>query len=372
MFDNDILLGELPDILSFNDGTKVKTAEDWERRKAEFYDMVIDTEYGGMPPQPEVFKVDKVCMGFNREFDTYRITTGTKEKQITFSMHILFPKKSKGEDVLEKFPVILTGDGCFRDCTTDVQDECYRRGYAIAIFDRTELAPDMYNTDRTLGIYSIYPDLPFCAISAWAWAYHRCVDALYQIPDADTDHIAISGHSRGGKTVLLAGATDRRVKYVNPNCSGTHGCGCYRYISHDDLGNGDKRSEPLCYLFGIVPYWLGPKLKNYVGHETDLPYDMHFVKSLIAPRYLLETSAYDDTWANPRGSYLTFLEAKKVYKLLGAEDNAESWYRTGGHRHKLPEFRALMDFIDKKRGIPAENTDFITNEPYPGLFKQNT
>ena len=94
--------------------------------------------------------------------------------------------------------------------------------------------------------------------------YHRCVDALYQIPDADTDHIAISGHSRGGKTVLLAGATDKRVKYVNPNCSGTHGCGCYRYISHDDLGNGDKRSEPLCYLFGIVPYWLGPKLKNYV------------------------------------------------------------------------------------------------------------
>ena len=161
MFDNDILLGELPDVLSFNDGTKVKTAEDWERRKAEFYDMVIDTEYGGMPPQPEVFKVDKVCMGFNREFDTYRITTGTKEKQITFSMHILFPKKSKGEDVLEKFPVILTGDGCFRDCTTDVQDECYRRGYAIAIFDRTELAPDMYNTDRTLGLYSIYPDLPF-------------------------------------------------------------------------------------------------------------------------------------------------------------------------------------------------------------------
>ena len=28
MFDNDILLGELPDVLSFNDGTKVKTAED--------------------------------------------------------------------------------------------------------------------------------------------------------------------------------------------------------------------------------------------------------------------------------------------------------------------------------------------------------
>ena len=42
---------------------------DWERRKAEFYDMVIDTEYGGMPPQPEVFKVDKVCMGFNRDND---------------------------------------------------------------------------------------------------------------------------------------------------------------------------------------------------------------------------------------------------------------------------------------------------------------
>lgn len=96
MFDNDILLGELPDVLTFSDGTKVKNAEDWKRRKEEFYDLVIDTEYGGMPPEPEVFKVDKVCMGFNREFDTYRITAGTKEKQITFTMHVLFPKKQNG------------------------------------------------------------------------------------------------------------------------------------------------------------------------------------------------------------------------------------------------------------------------------------
>ena len=96
---------------------------------------------------------------------------------------------------------------------------------------------------------------------------------------------------------------------------------------------------------------------------------MHFVKALIAPRYLLETGAYDDTWANPRGSYLTFTEAHRVYELLGVPERAESWYRTGGHRHQLPEFRALIDFIERKRGHYVKNNDFVTVDPYPGLFK---
>ena len=33
----------------------------------------------------------------------------------------------------------------------------------------------------------------------------------------DPYHIAVTGYSRGGKTVLLAGATDERIRYTNPN-----------------------------------------------------------------------------------------------------------------------------------------------------------
>lgn len=369
MYENDILFAPLPELLKMNDGTPVRTAADWEKRKAEYIDVLLDTEYGGMPPEPEYFRLDHVCQGFGTGFDTYRITAGPEGNPISFVLHIYYPGNIDDKDNHDRYPVILTGDGCWLDCDRDVLEEGHRRGYAIATFDRTELAPDMYNTDRDLGIYPLYPELEFSAVSAWAWAYMRCVDALCMLEHIDSTQIALSGHSRGGKTVLLAGALDSRVTYTNPNCSGTHGCGCYRYVSHDMTDTGDCRSEPLCYLMGIVPYWLGPKMKNYVGRETELPYDMHFVKALIAPRYLLETSAYDDTWANPRGSYLTFTEAKKVYELLGVPERAESWYRTGGHRHQLPEFRALMDFIDRKRGRYVKNNDFVTTDPYPGLFK---
>lgn len=369
MYNNDIITSELPDVLKLNDGSKVQTADDWARRRKEILDLVIETEYGGMPPEPEFLKIDHMNLGYRREFDTYRITTGTKANPYSFAMRVLIPAETPENKDIEKFPVIVTGDGCWMDCDIEVLKEASRRGYAIAMFDRTEIAHDGYHERRDSGIYTVYPDMHFSAISAWAWAYMRCIDALMQIPMIDTDQIAVSGHSRGGKTVLLAGALDERIKYTNPNCSGTHGCGCYRYIEHDMLEEGDKRSEPLCYLLGIVPYWLGPEMKKYAGKEDTLPYDMHFVKALVAPRYLLETSGYDDTWSNPRGSYYSFLAAKKVFDLLGVGDHAESWYRTGGHRHKLPEFRALMDFIDKKRGIPAHNEDFVTVDPYPGLFE---
>ena len=44
----------------------------------------------------------------------------------------------------------------------------------------------------------------------------------------DMSCIAVTGHSRGGKTALLAGALDERIAIVNPvqTCAG--GGACYR------------------------------------------------------------------------------------------------------------------------------------------------
>ena len=251
MYENDIFYGPLPELLRMKDGSKVKTAADWEKRKAEYLSEVIDIEYGGMPPKPEYFRLDHVCQGFGTGFDTYRITAGPEKNPITFVLHIYYPGNIDDKNNHDRYPVILTGDGCWLDCDRAVLEEAHSRGYAVANFDRTELAPDMYNTDRDLGIYPLYPDCEFSAVSAWAWAYMRCVDALCMLEHIDTDHIAVSGHSRGGKAVLLAGALDERITYTNPNCSGTHGCGCYRYVSHDMTDEGDTRSEPLCYQCAI-------------------------------------------------------------------------------------------------------------------------
>ena len=332
----DEILGALPDVLTFENGKKVTDIPAWEERRKEILEKAVLLEYGGMPPKPEVFRLEKLCE------DSYRIHCGTKEKQISFCFDVYKPE-GKG-----KRPVVLTGDAMYhRNCNDRVIEEANRRGFLVVKFNRCALAPDCYTSERTDGIYPLYPELAFSAISAWAWGYHRVVDALLQLDFVDADRIAITGHSRGGKAVLLAGATDERIRYVNPNGSGTHGCGCYRYIQHNDCTlYNDERSEPLSFLFEAVPYWMGAGMRDYIGREAELPHDSHFFKALVAPRLFLETNACGDIWANPKGSYLSFLAAKEVWKLYGQERNCQTWYRNGVHRHGWEDFNALFDFME--------------------------
>lgn len=116
------------------------------------------------------------------------------------------------------------------------------------------------------------------------------VDALLHLDFVDTERIAVTGHCRGGKAVLLAGAMDERIRYVNPNGSGTHGCGCYRYIQHNDCAlYNDERSEPLSFPFEAVPYWMGAGMRDYIGRKTELPHDSHFFKVTLMEADINET-----------------------------------------------------------------------------------
>ena len=90
--------GPLPELLRMKDGSKVKTAADWEKRKAEYLSEVIDIEYGGMPPKPEYFRLDHVCQGFGTGFDTYRITAGPEKNPITFCSPYLLPRKHRRQE----------------------------------------------------------------------------------------------------------------------------------------------------------------------------------------------------------------------------------------------------------------------------------
>jgi dienelactone hydrolase len=340
-YSNDTILGMLPDLFTFENGQRVLNADDWKMRRREILDSAIELEYGGLPPEPEIFEVETLHQMKN--MSSYRIETGSREKTMTFTMQLFHP------DGGELCPVVLTGDGCYRKCETEVINEALSRGIAVAKFNRTELAHDMYNNERKTGLYAVYPGLSFSAISAWAWGYHRCVDLLVQCGKVDPSQIAITGHSRGGKTVLLAGATDERIYYTNPNNSGAHGCGCYRYQQKEPDSSGDKVSETMGDLFRAVPYWMGPELRKYIGSEEALPHDMHFIKALVAPRCFLQTEALGDIWANPRGSFQTYLAAKKVWGLFGAQENCTAVYREGGHDHSFADFCVLFDLIDAKR-----------------------
>src|SRR5205823_2489739 len=62
------------------------------------------------------------------------------------------------------------------------------------------------------------------AIAAWAWGVQRCVDYLITDRNVDPHRIAAVGHSRNGKTALLAAAFDERIAMAIPlqaGCGGT-------------------------------------------------------------------------------------------------------------------------------------------------------
>lgn len=338
----DILLNDLPELLKLNNGKKVLNANEWQIRRQEIINDAILLEYGGMPPAPDKVEVEFLNYGLGKNAACYRIKCEVNNNFFSFCFMLYKPETKR-----LNYPVVINGDAMYNTCNETVIEDALKRNFVVVKFNRTELAPDTPDTERKWGINAIWKNLSFSAISAWAWGYHRVVDALMTFDFIDKEHIAITGHSRGGKTVLLAGALDERIRYVNPNGSGAHGGGCWRYIQNNDCEcYEDKRSERLSDLFSAVPHWLGNEMRRYIDKEGEIPHDMHFIKALVAPRVLLETNGIGDIWANPKGAYFTHLAAKEVWKLYGKEKNCISVYRSGGHGHTQTDFDALFEVME--------------------------
>ena len=371
------LLEKLPDPFLFDDGTRVKTKEDWKKRRKEIYKTAIELQYGEIPPKPEVLKVEPVNFGYPC---VYKITTGTEKKQFTFDMYVF---KGTGEG---KKPSVISGDLCFKYFFDKEYVHTFTdNGINFVAFNRTDLAPDIaaYNLralDRQSKEYQLaretldkmekgdptgvlketYPEYSFGTVAAWAWGYSRCVDALEILGFADMEYIAFTGHSRGGKTAALAGALDERAAIVNPNatCAGANGSYRIKIKAKGEEGT-EKESEPFSNIYKHFPTWLGSKMRNYIDREELLPFDAHYLKALVAPRVLLVTEASHDIMANPVGSYQTTEAASEVYKFLGCEENLIWHFRSGTHYQTVEDITRLVNVIKHiKNGEPLNEKFF--------------
>lgn len=347
------LLDKLPDLFTLENGTKVTDLSQWQARRQELYRTAVELQYGVLPPQPEFLDVEPLDSG--SDVQSFRIITGTRQQPVSFVMRLILPEGSG------PFPAIVNGDLCWKYAfDKDYLRAAIDQGVMLVLFNRTELAPDRADCGRNGPLYRTYPDYTFGAIGAWAWGYARCVDALEQLGIADMNHIAFCGHSRGGKTALLAGILDPRACLVNPNDSGAGGAGCYRVHMEAMQENGElQRSEQLSDLLRNFPYWFGPEMPAYADCEEQLPFDQHFLKALIAPRVLLETEAASDIWANPIGSHQTAIAAKEAYRLLGTEENLLLYYRRGYHYHTAEDLQLLAKTLKHiAAGKPFEPGSF--------------
>ena len=337
------VLGKLPDVFLMDDGRRADTPELWQQRRQEIYRTAVELQYGTLPPAPEVMEVRLLYKG--RESISCLITAGTREKQVSFPIKLLFPESGQA-------PVIIDGDMSFNYfLQPGWLDAALSRQIGWCLFDRTALAADVKSNGRQGGLYDVYPEYTFGALGAWAWGYSRCVDALeiLALDRFDLSMTVFTGHSRGGKTAALAGAADTRAAIVNPNATCAGACGCYRIHMTGKCGDIRGRSETLADLWKNFAFWMGPEMGKYTGDETLLPFDCHFLKALIAPRVLFVSEAAADFWANPAGSLQTTLAAKEVFKLLGAEDSLLWYFREGTHAHTLGDVETLCEIILRKK-----------------------
>ncbi len=343
-------VAELPDPFLFQDGSRVKTAADWPRRRAELLELVQRWEYGHVPPAPSGVKATEQSWTPPKGAKEVAAPShpaapvdlhGAAEHQLLLtvlpdgvvSSHLILTIPQGAGP----FPVIVKGDLCWGRVAPQIVAEVVRRGYVLAEFDRTEFAPD--KDGRSEGVYKLYPGTDAGGSACWAWGFSRVIDYLVTRPDIDVKKITVTGHSRGGKATLLAGATDGRVALTAPNGSGCGGAGCYRFQA--------PKSEGIADITRKFGYWFEPHFTDFIGRVDRLPFDQHSVKALVAPRAMLSTEGLGDLWANPQGSQITYTAAKDVFSFLGAADKIGIHFREGKHEQNLEDFTALLDFADK-------------------------
>lgn len=216
-----------------------------------------------------------------------------------------------------------------------------RRGYLACIYAGADSRDD---TDTFL---EAYPDYDWSRLTRRAWAAGRCLDYLATLPQADVKRVALTGHSRNGKQSLIASALDERIAVVISSSSGAGGCLTTRDFSEQHFGEGIE------LLTRVFPEWFHPRLRFFVGREHKLPVDFHQLVALSAPRPCLLSIAFNDgvesTWAMQQ----TYLAAKRVYRLLGAEENLRILWRPGGHETWPTVIERYLDWCDLHFGRGA-------------------
>jgi len=337
----------LPDPLVFTNGTQVVTKGDWFKRRKEIYRLFSTEVYGIIPRWHGKIEITPVSRKENaldglatREEVALIIKNG--DKQINALLIIYLPHSSQrvpvflgynfygNQTITNEQDITLTSGWVRnnRDCKiTDHKateasrgafvpmwplKEIVSRGYGVVTLNYGDIEPDDrddFKNGAQLLFDQCRDSTSWGKISTWAWGLSRVMDYLETNSKVDAQKVAILGHSRLGKTALWAGASDNRFALVISNNSGRVGAALTKRIF----------GEPLDFMHEAIPYWFCDNFGKYTGKENLLPVDQHELIALIAPRPVYVASAEEDLWADPKGEFLSCVNASPVFKLLGKE-----------------------------------------------------
>ena len=351
--DKPLIIKAFQDPFMFNNGTRVQTEADWQARRIEIKETLLDLEYGHMPSgHPDNITVQVIqskLLGGGHILNTTKIIMTPNSSQpsltINFTLWVYIPNGTG------PFPTIVKVGQEGIGSQEEMSAVMLERGYIYACYDHTELDPDTEGYDVQGPCQEAYPSYDWGSLAVWAWGAMRVADYLLNeswvdapdgIPNVDSNILIITGHSRRGKTALLAGALDERFTMVAPNGSGCGGAGSF-------LVQGFF-SETIASITSTHRYksWFQKDFgNNYGGKEHNLPFDQHFLRALVAPRITLSTEATEDFWSNPIGTQAIYEATLPVYEFLNATLNNSIHYRSGGHAFTEQDFEVLLNLSDK-------------------------
>ena len=338
----------LKEILSEREIPKLKSRE-------EMLQIMQEEVYGYLPEKPNKVSfvvteniVNNFCAGkavLNKVIA--ECTIGSKV--FSFPFYATLPTDGK------KHPFFIHIN--FRECVPDIYmptEELIDNGFAVLSFCYQDVTND--KDDFTDGLAGILCEKgarqrnSAGKIAMWAWAAQRVMDYAETLDNIlDMDYSIVCGHSRLGKTALLAAATDDRFKFAYSNDSGCSGAA----ITRQKQG---ERVKDICKKF---PYWFCEKYKDYISNEHKMPFDQHYLVASIAPRKVLIGSASEDIWADPVSEQLCCLAASpafvngfisngKIAKIGEEFFEGDIGYhlRKGSHYFSREDYNKLIKFIN--------------------------
>lgn len=368
----------IPPVMLSSSGDSITSIDQWRTHREYIKEMLEFYQYGQMPPVPQALNVteNSKTEEADRIISDYDFTISHNDQSLTFRVGLVRPKAEGTYPVIVKndryrFDVMETENIKSREKYAKqkrgevdqfVADEAIRRGYVYCKFIREDVAADI-NGPKEGRIFDLYPEYNWGAITAWAWTHQIINNWLEKQPWADVKKLVATGHSRGGKTALCAGIFDERIAVTVPNSSGIGGTGSLRFY---DFTKGNIQT--IEHQSRQFKHWWPDRLYTLKGHIHKVPFDTHFAKALIAPRALLNPHARQDFWANPYGTYLTYLAAQPVFDLYGVPENNAIHWRDGGHAQGEEDWLALFEYCDRYFYEKPTSRKFDEN-PYPGVYQ---
>ena len=363
----------LPDPLTFNDGTKVTTPEQWEKRKKELFELFDREVYGRMPKNipPVSWQVVEEKNSMVGKFPVVeRMLKGHVDNSsyptinVDIQMKLTMPAGiNKPVPVVIEFGWLVPMFKMPAPKGTPWQEQLLKKGWAYAILVPTSYQGDS-GAELTKGIIGLVnKGQPrklddWGALRAWAWGASRAVDYFESIKKVDANRIVIEGLSRYGKAALVTMAYEPRIAIGFIGSSGAGGAKILRRNFGEQVENLAASGEY---------HWFAPNFIKYAGHLTanDLPVDAHELVALCAPRpvFISAGSAkVEGTWVDAKGMFLAGVYAGPVYELLGRKSLGTSKFppqetaltdgdiafrqHAGGHT-VIPNWPYFIEFADK-------------------------